>query len=100
MELNRPVIAVPTLEALQGYVHQTLCQHDRLDLEQSPLKRGLIRRSGRPCGMLFQVEGPRALKTHAVWSGEENRILFYDSAGMRFGETRLSESPDPGSVAA
>jgi len=30
-----------------------------------------------------------------VWAGEENRILFYDSSGLRFAEVRLSEGPDP-----
>jgi hypothetical protein len=35
-----------------------------------------------------------------VWAGEENRVLFYDSSGLRFAETRLSEAPDPVKLAA
>ena len=52
-------------------------------------------RQGKPCGIFFQVQGPRLLKTYAVWAGDENRILFYDSSGTRFAEVRLSEAPDP-----
>jgi hypothetical protein len=40
------------------------------------------------------------LKNYAVWAGEENRILYYDASGVRFGETRLSEAPDPRKLAA
>jgi hypothetical protein len=40
------------------------------------------------------------VKTYAVWAGEEDRILFYDSTGLRFGETKLSEGPDPLKLAA
>ena len=34
------------------------------------------------------------LKTYAIWVCEEHRILFYDSTGLRFAETRLSDSPE------
>jgi hypothetical protein len=100
MSREGAVAAAATLEDLQRLVHHTLCRHDHLDPEQTPLLRGLIKRSGKPCGLFFQIEGPRLLKTYAVWVGEENRVLFYDSAGMRFAETRLSEAPDPLQLAA
>jgi len=93
-------ISLPTLEKLRAHVLQTLCAHDRLDPEQTPLYQAIIRRSGKPCGLFFQVQGPRMLKTHAVWAGQENRILFYDSTGLRFAESRLCEAPDPLEIAA
>ena len=74
---------LPTIEELRRHVHDTLCAHDRLDPVQTPLHQAVINRSGRPCGILFQVQGPRLLKTYAVWAGEEDRILFYDSTGLR-----------------
>jgi len=40
------------------------------------------------------VNGPRAVRVYAIWAGEENRILFYDSTGVRYAETRLSDAPD------
>lgn len=98
--MNVRFAALPTQEALRAHVLQTLCAYDRLDPRQTPLRQALITRGGKPCGLFFQVEGPRLLKTHAVWAGEEDRILFYDSSGMRFAETRLSEGPDPRELAA
>jgi hypothetical protein len=91
----RTTAILPTVDDLRRHVLKTLCAHDNLDPNQTPLHEGLIKRSGRPCGLFFQVQGPRLLRTYAVWAGEENRILFYDSAGERFAETRLSEAPDP-----
>jgi hypothetical protein len=90
-----PVASLSTLDELHQYVLTTLCAHDQLDPAQTPLHRAVIKRSGRPCGLFFQVQGPRLLRTYAVWAGEEDRILFYDCSGLRFGETRLSEAPDP-----
>ena len=60
----------------------------------------MIKRSSRPCGLFFQVQGPRLVKTYAVWAGEEDRILFYDSNGQRFAEVRLSKAPNPRRLAA
>lgn len=92
--------SLPTVDELRRYVLQTLCRHDQLDPTQTPLHQALIKRSGRACGLFFQVQGPRLLKNYAVWAGEEDRILFYDSTGLRFAETRLSDAPDPQKLAA
>lgn len=94
------VLALPTLDELRCHVHQVLCNHDRLDPKQAPLQESTLVRRGRPCGLFFHVQGPRLLRTYAVWAGEEDRILFYDSTGARFAETRLSEGPDPRRLAA
>src|SRR5262245_102926 len=89
------VVALPTLEALREHVHRMLCQKNALDPRQTPLRHAIIRRSGRPCGLFFEVAGPRLLRSYAVWAGEEDRILFYDNSGERFAEVRLSDAPDP-----
>ena len=94
------VISLSTLEELRGHVLRVLCAHDCLDAAQTPLQESLIRRRDKPCGLFFQVQGPRLVKAYAVWAGEENRILFYDSTGLRFAETRMSEGPDPVKLAA
>jgi hypothetical protein len=94
------VASLPTLDDLRRHVLHTLCGHDQLDPNQTPMRQAVITRSGRPCGLFFQVHGPRLLKNYAVWAGEENRVLFYDSTGLRFAITRLSEAPDPGKIAA
>jgi hypothetical protein len=89
------VVCLPTLEQLRAHVLDVLCRHDQLDAAQTPLHQAVLTRSGRPCGLFFQVQGPRLVRTYAVWAGEEDRILFYDSTGQRFAQTRLSEGPDP-----
>ncbi|HTU19003.1 MAG TPA: hypothetical protein VMG10_13160 [Gemmataceae bacterium] len=94
------IVCLPTLDALREHVRNILCAHDQLDPAQTPMHQAVITRSGRPCGLFFQVQGPRLVKTYAVWAGEEDRILFYDSNGQRFGEVRLSEAPDPQKLAA
>lgn len=94
------VAALPTLDQLRRHVLLTLCARDNLDPSQTPMHQSVLTRSGRPCGLFFQVQGPRLLKTYAVWAGEEDRILLYDSTGLRFAEIRLSEAPDPLKLAA
>jgi hypothetical protein len=94
------VVSLPTLDELRRHVHETLCRHDQLDPGQTPLHQAVITRSGRPCGLFFQVQGPRLLKNYAVWAGEENKILFYDSTGLRFAVSRMCEGPDPIDLAA
>jgi hypothetical protein len=89
------VATLPTLDELRRYVLKMLCTHDKLDPSQTPLQQAVITRKGKPCGLFFQVQGPRLLKTYALWAGEENRILFYDSTGARFAEIRLCDAPDP-----
>jgi len=88
------VASLPTVDELRRHVLRVLCSRDRLDPAQTPLHEALVMRRGKTCGLFFQVQGPRLLKTYAVWAGEENRILFYDSTGARFAETRLSDAPD------
>jgi hypothetical protein len=93
-------VCLPSLDALRDHVHKTLCAHDQLDPAQTPLRHSVLTRSGRPCGLFFSVQGPRRVKTYAIWAGEEDRILFYESNGIRFGETRLVDGPDPRTLAA
>jgi hypothetical protein len=93
-------VCLPTLEAVRDHVLQTLCAYDQLDPKQTPLRQAAITRSGRTCGLFFQIQGPRMVKTYAVWAGEEGRILFYDSNGVRFDETRLVDGPDPRKLVA
>jgi hypothetical protein len=88
------VLAFTAVEELAAFVHQTLCEQDALDPAQTPLFRTPLKRGGRACGVVFHVEGPRLLRTSAVWSADDDRILFYDSTGTRSREVRLSEAPD------
>ena len=92
--MKTTLLSLPTFAKLREHVHQTLCSCDGLDPAQSPMQEALLMRSGKPCGMTFYVKGPRLLKIYAVWAAKEKRILFYDSMGNRFAETKLEKSPD------
>jgi hypothetical protein len=91
--MTYPVAALPTLDALSDYVRVTLCERDRLDPVQTPFFRTPVIRGGRPWGYLFHVEGPRLLKSSAVWAADSDAIVFYDSTGQKVNEVRLTDAP-------
>jgi len=73
---------------------ETLCTHEKLDAQQAMVKRSLIRTGSQPVGLVVRLQGPRQMRSHAIWAERENRILFYDSAGHRFATVKLAEMPD------
>jgi len=89
--MSSAVVAFNAVEELAAFVHQVLCDKDALDLNQTPLYRTPLETAGRDCGLIFHVEGPRLLRTSAVWPADSDRIIFYDSTGVRFKEVTLSE---------
>ncbi|HVL16232.1 MAG TPA: hypothetical protein VM529_26910 [Gemmata sp.] len=97
--MSQAVVACAAVEDVAAYVHKVLCEKDALDPNQTPLFRTPLRKAGRLCGVVFHVEGPRLLRTSAVWSADDDRVIFYDSCGVRFHEARLSESPPPAAEA-
>jgi hypothetical protein len=94
--MSRAVVAFSAVEELAGFVHAVLCDKDALDPIQAPLFRTPLKRGGRDCGLIFHVEGPRLLRTSAVWSADDSRIIFYDSSGLRFREVEVSEGTSLG----
>src|SRR5262245_59364003 len=87
--------SLPTLTSLREHVRQTLCLRDHLDLSQAELREARVVRGGETCGAFFQVRGPRLLRSYAVWTSEEKRILYYECKGGRFAETKLLAEPSP-----
>lgn len=94
------VVAISTLDQLSAFVHDELCKLDHLDPDQTPLRKTPLVRRGKTCGLVFHVEGPRLLRTSAVWTADEGRVIVYDSTGKRVREVKLSESPPTGEPAA
>lgn len=94
MNPRRLVAAARTLDDLEACVRQTLCTQDRLDPNQTPIHRATLFRKAKPCGLLFVAHGPRRMRCQAIWICDEHRILCYDSAGNRFAEVQLYESPE------
>ena len=85
------VVSLPTADALAAFVHAELCKLDHLDPAQTPLRKTPLVRRGKPCGLVFHVEGPRLLRTSAVWTADEGRVIVYDSTGKRVREVRVTE---------
>jgi hypothetical protein len=91
--MGERVVALASFVDLSNFVRAALCEQDALDPSQTPFFRSVVRRGGRPWGVVFHVEGPRQLRTSAVWAAGEDRIVFYDSTGQRAQVVRLSEAP-------
>jgi len=89
-----------TVEQLRGYVNEILCEHNQLQQDAFAMTERVLRRGGRPCGIFFCLQGPRALRLTAIWDIERNQILFYNSTGERFQRTQLLEGPTLDRVAA
>jgi hypothetical protein len=47
------------------------------------MTEAVLRRRGKPCGVLFCVFGPRRVRLTAVWDFTHNLVRYYDSAGHR-----------------
>lgn len=97
-ETTENVLPLRSVEEIREHVRRVLCERDRLDCAQVELRQAKLTRQGKPCGLMFQVNGPRLLRTYAVWAGEEDRILFYESTGSRFAETKLIDGPTPAEI--
>ncbi|WP_149113710.1 hypothetical protein [Limnoglobus roseus] len=96
---TKTTTALPTFDDLIHYVRATLCQRDNLDYDLTPFVKTPLKRRDEIWGYAFHVEGPRMLRTSAVWSAKDDKILFYNSVGERFQDVVLTESPDPNSSA-
>ena len=96
--METTVTAFPTVDELATFVHGVLCEKDKLELKQTTLYRTPLLKRDRDCGIVFHVEGPRLLRTSAVWTADADRIIFYDSTGTRFHTVELSEGPDLGTT--
>ena len=92
--MSQGVVACAAVEELAAFVHRVLCDRDALDPTQTPLFRTRLTKAARVCGLVFHVEGPRLMRTSAIWSADDARIIFYDSSGVRFHEVEVSENPE------
>ncbi len=53
----------------------------------------ILVRGGRPCGILFCLHGPRAVKLTAIWETDRNSVLFYSATGERMQRSQLTHAP-------
>ena len=88
------VYSTTSMLELEQFMIVHLCDQERLDVEQVQRRRSVMRQGAEIRGMIVRVEGTRLTRSHAIWAALENRVLFYNSAGQRFAEVRLADSPD------
>ncbi len=86
-------VSLPNFDALCAHVRKSLCERDALDIATTPFVRTKLTRRDELWGYAFHVEGPRMLRTSAIWAACEDRIFVYNSTGERVQEFHLSESP-------
>ncbi|MFO0815974.1 MAG: hypothetical protein U0796_22380 [Gemmatales bacterium] len=94
------VYSTTSVLELEQFMSQQLCEHERLDSEQVKKRRSVMRQGNEITGLIMRIEGPRLMRSQAIWAARENRILFYDSAGQRFAVVKLAESPELVAAAA
>ena len=84
MTVIAPPLAQNSLAELREYIHRTLCRHENLLPDQSPMRELLLMRDGRSCGIQFVVQGPRAVQLSAIWDSNLKVVNFYDATGERY----------------
>ena len=92
--------SVRGLESLRDYVTETFCEQYELQLGAFHMTERILRRGGRPCGVCFYLQGPRAVRFTAIWDADHNQVLFYGASGERFLRTQLVGAPSLERVAA
>jgi len=74
---------IQQLDDLRTFVQQAICKHNGLEANASPMTERTLIRGGKPCGIMFCVQGPRNVRFTAIWDRDTNIVLFYNSAGER-----------------
>ena len=81
-----------TLNDLRRFVHRTLCERENLLAEQFQMRESQLLIRGQVCGIQFSLKGPRSIRLNAIWTIDQNQILFYGTQGVRFLRVQL---PNP-----
>lgn len=91
--MHESSVRISNQRQLRTYVAETLSQFESLDPQQYPLAQRVLTQAGKPCGLYFCLQGPRAVRLTAIWETRGNTILFYGANGQRLKRTVLLEPP-------
>lgn len=94
------VYSTISMNELERFMIDSLCDYEKLDRQQVRIQRSVMRKGLAIVGLVIRIEGPRLMRSQALWVEPENRILFYNSAGQRFATVKLAEAPEMGLLAA
>ncbi|MDR2117729.1 MAG: hypothetical protein LBP87_15230 [Planctomycetaceae bacterium] len=82
--------SIESLSDLKCFVYRTLCHDHDLMVNAFPTSETILKRGQlQPCGMMFCLHGPRAVKFSAIWEKDSNRILFYGPTGKRYSQVEV-----------
>jgi hypothetical protein len=99
-----PVENINSYSDLKQFIYATLCSDHRLLQNSFSTTETVIKRGKNVfCGMMFCLNGPRAVKFTAIWEKEKNQVFFYGADGKRYRQARMSETgilPDDFAVSA
>ena len=84
---------IDNLNDLREYINATLSDYYQLQSGAFKMTEQLLIRAGKPCGIYFCLNGPRAVRFSAIWETDRNQVLFYGPEGERFLKTQLLEAP-------
>jgi hypothetical protein len=85
---------IATLEDLRVFVQRTVCDQQQLLSDTVQVSEEILLRQGKPCGMQFTLNGPRAVQFSAIWETDRHTILFYDCNGVRFHRCELTATAE------
>jgi hypothetical protein len=88
------------LKELREFVNATLCDIFQLQRGAFPITEKVLNRAGKPCGIYFCLQGPRAVRFTAIWETERNQVLFYGPSGERILKSQLIDEPQKECAAA
>jgi hypothetical protein len=91
---------IDNLNDLREYINATLSDYYQLQSGAFQMTEQVLVRAGKPCGIYFCLNGPRAVRFSAIWETDRNQVLFYGPQGERFLKTQLLEAPLLESAAA
>jgi hypothetical protein len=92
--ITTTIDSIESLSDLKYFVYQTLCRDHDLMMNAFPTSETILKRGKlQPCGMMFCLHGPRAVKFSAIWEKDSNRILFYGPTGKRYCQVELQNVP-------
>jgi hypothetical protein len=94
------IYPIDNLNELREYVNATLCDIFQLQIGAFPMIEKVLNRAGKPCGMYFCLQGPRAVRFTAIWESERNQVLFYGPGGERILKSQLIDGPQMECAAA
>ena len=84
---------IKDLNDLRNFVHETICENNELEVNAFTMTERILVRAGRPCGIYFCLDGPRAVKLTAIWETDRNSVLFYSASGERVQRSQLTHAP-------